>query len=144
MIWYALRWLLIRVPTEYSKQFSMTLQTFLCIFREFPGPFMHVRFPCLSGLLNRVDIRQVRLSHNLLTNYVMTSNDNVWRPEMRAWVKKLWQQFAPLSFPDFWGLENRNFKFHDFQDPHAPRLTYERKTNNQTGETNRNTPFMCS
>jgi len=94
LVWYTeVRNLaLLRVHTEHWKWFYMTFQDlFMCIFQDFSGPFMST-FHVFQGLLNRVDIEQVRFSYNTeyVTQFITILNNRsngVWQWTMITYVK---------------------------------------------------------
>jgi len=104
-----------RVRTEHWKSFSMTFQDHLCPFNMSFQDF------------NRVDIEQVRSLYNTeyVTQFIIILNNRsnrVWQWTMITYVKaknvhgsEMQQPFSlfSMTFQDL-GLENLNFKFHDF------------------------------
>jgi len=81
-----------RMHTEHRKWFSMTfLDLFVCVHQDFSGPFMSI-FHVIPGLLNWVDIEQVRLSYSTEygTQFIITLNNGsnrVWQWTTIMYVK---------------------------------------------------------
>ena len=93
-----LRWkyctpLIFRLHTEHWKWFSVTFQDlFICVFQDFPGQPMST-FHVFPGLLNRVDIKQVRLSYNIeyVTQFIISvhnRSNRLWQWTMIINVRK--------------------------------------------------------
>jgi len=87
-------------------------------------PFSMSIFHVLPGLFNRVDIEQVRFSYaqtkstkQQIEPSLTVDNDNVCKGQKHAHESEMQQPFGlfSMTFHDFPGLENLNFKFHDFQ-----------------------------